>query len=227
MLMFRCVFGSMIPHNRSQKWRSGTASFVKQGNKIIKSGRSSNGGCFFTKVNKRLAAGKKFWLTPKLYYFTDRLYWRVDQTEMPMKKLPFSEDTLLFVYGTLRSDCAGVFQQHFLHRQAQLLGGGWIQANLFDVGEFPAAIASMDARERVFGEVYALPKTRYRQMFSALDAYEDCNSSTPLYIRKKTAVAMRFYQLTAWVYWYNQPPEGLTPIPHGDYRLYFHPRVDR
>ncbi len=123
---------------------------------------------------------------------------------------------LVFFYGTLmtgfdRRRRAGI------DHQLEFVGRGSIQAALFDLGLFPAAIPATDGFVR--GEVY-----RMRQpaaVLAALDEIEGYRPDDPdhsLYVRDETAVTLDDgRRATAWVYFYNAPLGQAPRILSGDY----------
>lgn len=126
---------------------------------------------------------------------------------------------LVFFYGTLmtgfdRRRRAGI------DPQLQFLGYGTIQAALFDLGLFPAAIPATDGRVR--GEVYRMLQPSV--VLAALDEIEGYRPSDPdhsLYVREETAVTLEDgREEIAWVYFYNAPLGQAPRILSGDYLDY-------
>ena len=122
----------------------------------------------------------------------------------------------IFVYGTLmagfdRRRRAGIdTRMHFV-------GRGSIQAALYDLGLFPAAIPAPD--RRVVGELYEV--TDDPSVLAKLDEIEGFRPSEPdssLYLRAQAAVTLEDgRQQTAWVYFYNAPLGQGQLIESGDY----------
>jgi len=122
----------------------------------------------------------------------------------------------IFVYGTLmagfdRRRRAGIdTRMHFV-------GRGWIQAALYDLGLFPAAIPAPD--RRVVGELYEV--TDDPSVLAKLDEIEGFRPSEPdtsLYLRAQAEVTLEDgRQETAWVYFYNAPLGQGQLIESGDY----------
>lgn len=124
----------------------------------------------------------------------------------------------LFVYGTLMKEFDESWQQRF---GARLIGTGKISARLYDLGEYPGAIATnADDRDCVIGELYYL--RNLKGAIEKLDHYEEYFPSEPrksLFIRKKTLVEMESgVRDTAWTYFYNRAVSEKQRIPAGDYR---------
>jgi gamma-glutamylcyclotransferase (GGCT)/AIG2-like uncharacterized protein YtfP len=136
---------------------------------------------------------------------------------------------LLFVYGTLMQGMGNPFSEQ-LSTASDFLCPATVQGRLYDVrGEYPCAVASLDPKELIYGELYRLndPTT----LFQTLDPYEDCypeDAHRSLYIRRVTSVATREEQnLNAWIYFWNSLLDELIRIPSGNYRSCCHSLEDR
>ncbi len=96
-------------------------------------------------------------------------------------------------------------------------GRGWIQAALFDLGIYPAAIPATDSR--VYGEVHRMLDTE--AVLTTLDEVEGFRSGEPeasLYRREEAAVTFDDGRVaTAWTYFYNAPLGRAQRIESGDY----------
>jgi gamma-glutamylcyclotransferase (GGCT)/AIG2-like uncharacterized protein YtfP len=123
---------------------------------------------------------------------------------------------LVFFYGTLmagfdRRKRAGI------DSKLTFLGRGSIEAALFDLGIYPAAVPSPEGR--VSGEVYAMSDPA--AVLSALDEIEGYRPGDPdrsLYRREQAVVTLPDGSATAaWVYFYNAPLGQAPRIPSGDY----------
>jgi gamma-glutamylcyclotransferase (GGCT)/AIG2-like uncharacterized protein YtfP len=124
---------------------------------------------------------------------------------------------LVFFYGTLmtgfdRRRRAGV-DAHL----AEYLGRGWISAELYDLGLYPAAVPAPDGR--VWGEVYRMKDPE--QALAGLDNIEGFTSQDPdhsLYVREVVDVQLADGRTDkAWVFFYNAPLGRAERIPSGDY----------
>ena len=97
------------------------------------------------------------------------------------------------------------------------MGRGSIEAALFDLGIYPAAVPSSDGR--VWGEVYRMADPQ--QVLEALDEIEGYSPHDPdrsLYQRTETDVTLKDGSLSrAWVYFYNAPLGQAPRIASGDY----------
>src|SRR5690348_4580425 len=89
----------------------------------------------------------------------------------------------LFVYGTLMQAYDHPMAR-LLSEQAERIGEGSCCGQLFQIKHYPGLIASNDANDRVFGELFRLRETT--ALLAKLDEYEGCGPSAPrptLYIR--------------------------------------------
>ena len=125
---------------------------------------------------------------------------------------------LVFFYGTLMSG----FQRPGrapLDRVLVAVGRGWINAALFDLGIYPAAIPASDSTVR--GEVHRM--TDPDAVLSELDeGFRASEPETSLYRRVETPVTFDDghddgHVASAWVYFYNAPLGGARRIESGDY----------
>jgi gamma-glutamylcyclotransferase (GGCT)/AIG2-like uncharacterized protein YtfP len=145
----------------------------------------------------------------------------------PRQRLAFSFSTmqeeatpvaqpLVFFYGTLmagfdRRRRAGI------EEKLAFAGRGSIEAALFDLGIYPAAVPAPDGR--VWGEVYRILEPD--AVLTALDEIEGYSPDDPdrsLYLRGEADVTLiDGTQLRAWVYFYNAPLGQAPRIASGDY----------
>ncbi len=123
---------------------------------------------------------------------------------------------LVFFYGTLM---AGFDRRRQAGIDAKLtyLGRGSIQASLFDLGLYPAAVPAPEGR--VWGELYEA--TDAPAVLAALDEIEGVRPEDPdrsLYVRHQVPVTLPDrHTASAWVYFYNAPLGQAPRIPSGDY----------
>ena len=126
---------------------------------------------------------------------------------------------LVFFYGTLM---AGFDRRRRAGIDDKLtyVGRGAIQAALFDVGLYPAAVPALEGL--VWGEVYTMRERA--TVLAALDEIEGYRVDDPdrsLYVRQETKVRLpdgAFAQ--AHVYFYNAPLGRAPRITSGDYLEY-------
>ncbi|MDX1522482.1 MAG: gamma-glutamylcyclotransferase family protein [Anaerolineae bacterium] len=128
----------------------------------------------------------------------------------------------LFVYGTLRRGFNHPVVT-LLERGANFVGMGYYQGQLYDVGPYPAVVASSRTGDTVVGDVYALHPDP-TELLSRLDAYEEYfpnNHAQSLYLRQKEPIRDRSGIVHhAWVYLYARPTAHLRRIESGDYLEY-------
>ncbi len=123
---------------------------------------------------------------------------------------------LVFFYGTLMTPFNRTgrlrINEHLVYQ-----GRGTIEAALFDLGIYPAAVPASDSRVR--GEIYALtdPVAALRAL-DELEGYRPGEPETSLYTRTRTPVRMDDgTTVDAWAYFYNAPLGRAERIESGDY----------
>ena len=125
----------------------------------------------------------------------------------------------VFVYGTLRR--SATHPMHGLLQPATFVGFARFQGRLYDLGNYPAAVASDDPADTVYGEVYELSEPA--ATLAALDHYEGCSPNDPEpheYVRVAADIRLEtggYPVVSAQVYLYTRPVSRLTRIPLGDY----------
>jgi gamma-glutamylcyclotransferase (GGCT)/AIG2-like uncharacterized protein YtfP len=123
---------------------------------------------------------------------------------------------LVFFYGTLmtpfnRTSRLSV-DQHLIYA-----GRGTIEAALFDLGIYPAAVPATDAR--VCGEIYQImhPSIVLRAL-DELEGFRPGEQDSSLYVRVLTPVTTEDgTTVDAWAYFYNAPLGRAQRIESGDY----------
>jgi len=116
----------------------------------------------------------------------------------------------LFVYGTLRRAFNHPMHQ-LLRSHADFIGIGSFQGKLYDLGNFPGAVASKKPSDKVKGEIYALRDAE--RIFRALDEYEGA-----AFHREKVAVRnQEGKKIRSWIYLYNRPVTQQRIIVSGDF----------
>jgi gamma-glutamylcyclotransferase (GGCT)/AIG2-like uncharacterized protein YtfP len=127
--------------------------------------------------------------------------------------------TRVFFYGTLRTGFSRR-PRTGVDPKLRFLGHGSIQAALFDVGLYPAAIPASDSR--VFGEIFEVSDPD--DVLATLDDIEGYRPNEPdrsLYTRVETPVTFEDGRVEpAWVYFYNAPLGRAARILSGDYLDY-------
>ncbi len=126
---------------------------------------------------------------------------------------------LVFFYGTLMSGFKRPGRTR-IDLEIEPVGHGWIDAVLFDLGIYPAAIPATDSRVR--GEVHRL--LQCDSVLRTLDEIEGYRPEKPdasLYVRREVPVTLDDGRVErAWVYFYNAPLGGAQRIDSGDYLDY-------
>jgi gamma-glutamylcyclotransferase (GGCT)/AIG2-like uncharacterized protein YtfP len=110
---------------------------------------------------------------------------------------------LLFVYGTLRR---GLRLHHHLKRLgAQFVANGEVQAELFDLGEFPGARASPKPGKKVKGQLYRLHKVENAlKVLDQVEGFSPRNPERGMFQRSATEVTLpNGDRRLAWIYWYR------------------------
>ena len=139
---------------------------------------------------------------------------------MISRKLPFAENELLFVYGTLLS---GLSNHHHM-QGARCLGPATMQGALFDLGDYPAMRLIGDSTApmgTVLGELYQIDASQWQRL-DDLEEVDPASVENSMYLRVSADVtwlaADTPQALRAQVYVYNWSLEDRHPIEHGDFR---------
>jgi gamma-glutamylcyclotransferase (GGCT)/AIG2-like uncharacterized protein YtfP len=124
----------------------------------------------------------------------------------------------LFVCGTLLPE---LVPEHLAGLMGTFtsVGAASIAGRLYDLGEYPGAIADEQASERVVGWIYEIPPGD--AALKQLDAYEGIdpkNSAASLFLRRRAVAELAGGgQIDCWLYAYNRAVEGRSLIVDGDY----------
>src|SRR4051812_10857421 len=114
----------------------------------------------------------------------------------------------LFIYGTLSPDRAPADVRDAVSRMKPIAPGA-MNGDLYDLGEYPGAVANVNARNVVRGQVYRLPGDK--EVLKKLDAYEEFNPEdikNSLFVREERPIELDDgRKLNCWVYLYNRSPE--------------------
>ncbi|MBS3963007.1 MAG: gamma-glutamylcyclotransferase [Methylomonas sp.] len=139
--------------------------------------------------------------------------------QKPTEKTDNAENTLLFVYGTLRQDVRN--KRHPLLQQADYLGKAGVNGTLYEIAGYPGLAIDSQQVAIVMGELYRLPSPR---VLARLDEYEECTArfaEPHEYRRIRAKVNLEDgHAIEAWLYRYNRTVQGLQPVPSGDYRRF-------
>lgn len=122
----------------------------------------------------------------------------------------------LFVYGTLL-DADNEFAI-FLRKHCRFVKKGKFKGRLYDIGEYPGAIADTQTDDYIHGSIYLLDNAS--MVLEKLDDYEGFGPDQEqpnLFIRKLMEIETNTRSIDCWVYLYNRDVNGLGYIRSGDY----------
>jgi gamma-glutamylcyclotransferase (GGCT)/AIG2-like uncharacterized protein YtfP len=122
----------------------------------------------------------------------------------------------LFVYGTLL-DADNEFAI-FLRKHCQFVKKGKFKGILYDIGEYPGAIADPHADSYTHGNIYLMDKASL--VLEKLDDYEGYGPEQEqpnLFIRKLIEIETNARSIDCWIYLYNRPVDGLKVIEEGNW----------
>lgn len=125
----------------------------------------------------------------------------------------------LFVYGTLLS--AGNQFAEYLKDNCTLNSHGRFKGRLYDIGEYPGAIADENYHNYVYGSIFSI--TNITEALEYLDDYEgygDEQDQPNLFIRQMMGIETINGIINCWVYLYNLPVKGFKLIESGNYLSY-------
>jgi gamma-glutamylcyclotransferase (GGCT)/AIG2-like uncharacterized protein YtfP len=118
----------------------------------------------------------------------------------------------VFTYGTLRPSLATGTAARLI-AGLEIAGPAVVYGRLFDLGPYPGLVAGQG---RVSGDLLRVPEG---PRLGALDAFEGCGGSNPLYRREAwRATRPDGSDVAAWVYVYARALAGARPIESGDYQ---------
>ncbi len=128
----------------------------------------------------------------------------------------------LFVYGSLRSGFKHPAYE-YISRYFVLLGDAQVKGNLYDMGDYPAAIPE-NGDHYIIGELYRIKdEAEFSWALAQLDGYEGTDmepDEKPEYRREITEVECQGQKQSAWIYWYNSDISGRPRIASGDVLKY-------
>lgn len=122
----------------------------------------------------------------------------------------------LFVYGTLL-DNENEYGRH-LSNNCVFCKKGKFKGQLYNAGDYPAAIYQPSEEQFVYGSVFFMNDPD--QTLKILDAYEGFgeNEVQPnLFIRERIEVETETGPIVCWVYLYNLLTDGMKQIVSGKY----------
>jgi gamma-glutamylcyclotransferase (GGCT)/AIG2-like uncharacterized protein YtfP len=126
---------------------------------------------------------------------------------------------LVFFYGTLMTGFDRR-RQMGIDPRMKYRTRGWVQAALFDLGIYPAAVPADSGR--VWGELFDMldPEGVLRAL-DEMEGYRPGEPDSSLYIRSQVPVHLPDGTTEqAWVYFYNAPLGKAPRIDSGDYLEY-------
>jgi gamma-glutamylcyclotransferase (GGCT)/AIG2-like uncharacterized protein YtfP len=125
----------------------------------------------------------------------------------------------LFVYGTLRPQLARGEAQALI-AALKIVGSATVQGKLYDFGSYPGVT---NEKGLVFGDLLLLSSAEQLRL---LDAYEECNGSSPLFTRSITTARISAgTSIAAWIYLFCGRAEPGVLIANGDYQQYMRSRL--
>lgn len=128
----------------------------------------------------------------------------------------------LFVYGSLRSGFHSPVYE-YISRFFKFIGEAKVRGKLFDMGSYPAGIATNDSNF-IVGELYqAKSEHEFSWAIGQLDDYEGVTvepDEVQLYKRQITEVQINGQLTHAWIYWFNGDISGRPLITSGDLMEY-------
>jgi len=125
----------------------------------------------------------------------------------------------LFVYGTLLN--ADNEFAIYLKNNCSFYADGKFKGLLYDIGEYPGAIADDQYAGYVYGNIFMMSDA-----ISALKYLDDYEGFGPeqeqpnLFVRKIVGIESEKGIISCWCYLYNLSVDGLPVIVCGDYRSY-------
>jgi gamma-glutamylcyclotransferase (GGCT)/AIG2-like uncharacterized protein YtfP len=122
----------------------------------------------------------------------------------------------LFVYGTLLDE-KNQFGA-YLKNHCSFFQQGKFRGKLYNIGNYPGAIAQPGGDTYVFGSIFILNDTD--EILKILDEYEGVGPANPQpteYTRELIGIEARDEFIKCWVYLYNRPVENLALIKDGRY----------
>jgi gamma-glutamylcyclotransferase (GGCT)/AIG2-like uncharacterized protein YtfP len=122
----------------------------------------------------------------------------------------------LFVYGTLLDEdnpyAAFLKENGRFHQQGRFRG------KLFNIGNYPGAIANPALESLVHGSIFAIDDPK--SVLKELDDYEgfgDDFAQPNEFVRELVEIETESTILNCWIYLYNLPTRGLEQISSGKY----------
>ncbi|CDM65776.1 gamma-glutamylcyclotransferase family protein [Pyrinomonas methylaliphatogenes] len=132
----------------------------------------------------------------------------------------------IFVYGTLRPECAPE-EVKALIRGLSFVGQARVRGKLYDLGPYPGAVACDDESAEIRGDLFALPADRLRAL-DEYEGYDPRDERGSLFVRRRTIATLDDGQrIECWIYFYNGRVDAARLIPGGDYLDYLREKAGR
>src|SRR3569623_1306067 len=125
----------------------------------------------------------------------------------------------VFFYGPLLTGSGARRLDVRLRRILRPYSAAYTQTRLYDLGGHPAAVASQQANERVYGTVFSLRRPDLLQQLDRQTLYRADAHHHSAYLRRLAQVVLlpRHCPSTCWIYFYNGPVAGRAYFRPGDY----------
>ena len=125
----------------------------------------------------------------------------------------------LFVYGTLLDE-DNEFAKH-LKDNCTFHDDGRFKGRLYDIGEYPGAIADSNYHSYVYGSIFTINNiTKVLKYIDDYEGYGDEQDQPNLFIRQLMGIEATNGIINCWVYLYNLPVDGFKLIESGNYLTY-------
>ena len=123
---------------------------------------------------------------------------------------------LVFIYGSLRRDCAGAMSLRFT--ESRFIGDAKVRGSLYDLGPYPGLLIN-ESNSLVRGELYEVDD----ELLKKLDAFE----ATSNYLRTQVEIKVGGQPRKCWTYEPNPEFYSLqTLIRSGDWVEYAKGKTD-
>ena len=128
----------------------------------------------------------------------------------------------LFVYGSLRRGFKNPAYE-YISRFFELVGDARVKGDLYDMGDFPAALPG-NGEQFLVGELYRIKEeNEFSWAMAQLDDYEGIvveAGEHPEFRRDLVEAECMGQKQLAWIYWYNSDISGRPLIESGDVLKY-------
>jgi len=118
----------------------------------------------------------------------------------------------LFVYGTLLDD-DNEFGRYLEHNCSFYAKG-----RLYDIGEYPGAVADALRPGYVYGSIYIMnDATETLKLLDDYEGFGEEQEQPNLFVREVIEVEIDVKKLACWVYLYNLATDNYPPVLSGKY----------